>query len=209
MFKKLSICQSKQRQIVAMTSVILVAMMSATINAQADYRSRGYEHPGDYRHHDRRYSGRDYPRDYAYGKRHKRYRDDAFGRYKYPRGRPIPGDGLNRGNRPGDGLNYGRDARSGERYPHFRKQPHIRSYSDNSGPRQREPVYRDGRDGWQEHRRSPSRRDNYRDGYGYRGYRGSGDRGRRHGYDGYGRGDGRQYYRRPSSSNAYTPRITQ
>ena len=165
---------------------------------------------------DDRFSRYDNYRHQPYSERNRRYSDDAFGRYKYPRGRPIPGDGLNWGNRPGDGLNYGRDRRSSERYPDFRQHPQRPSFSDNSGPHQSERDYHHRndadyrRDRWRGDQRGWSNRHNRRYGYGYEGYQSRRERGARDRYSGsrY-REDSRQSYRRPSSNNSYQPRFNQ
>ena len=188
------------RRFIAMSLLVSAFIVIPDTNVSADDRFSRYEN-----HHR-----------YPYSDRNRRYSDDAFGRYKYPRGRPIPGDGLNWGNRPGDGLNYGRDERPSERYPDFRHYPRRRGYSDNSGPRQSEPDYRNRNDGdyrrerWRGNQRGWSDRHNRGYGYGYHGYQPRRERGTRDGYSGSPNyEDPRQSYRRPSSNNAYRPRINQ
>ena len=189
---------------VAVNALLLVFMAMPGSQVKADDRYSRYE---DYHHR-------------PYSDRNRHYSDDAFGPYKYPRGRPIPGDGLNWGNRPGDGLNYGRDRNSRERYPDFRRYPQRRSFSDNSGPRQSEPDnhnrndadYRYGnrQDNWRGDHRGWSNPRDRGYGYGYQGHQPRHERGTRDGYFGSRHHEDRsQGYRRPSSSNAYRPRVNQ
>ncbi|MEM7468577.1 MAG: hypothetical protein AAF387_17035 [Pseudomonadota bacterium] len=152
-------------------------------------------------------------RGYGYGKRGhypdpQAYNDRAYGAYKYPRGRPIPGDGLNRHNRIGDGLNYGNRRDYRRDYPSFRRsRPNSRydaprTYSDNSGAhRSRRNNQADRSVQQRDERRHADRYDsgdrrNYvpRGGYGYqqpRGGYGYGYQQPRQAY-GYGYGNQRQ-----------------
>ena len=177
---------------------------------------------------DHGYSGYGRPYQDPYVERRQAYRDDAFGRYKYPRGRPIPGDGLNRNNRPGNGLNYGYGGRQAEPYPDFRQQNQRRRFSDNSGPRQRDYQQHDRHSDFHRYNqrrgfsdnsgprqrefrqpeRRDSRRDYWRNGNGYHhGERFNDSRGR-HDYQSRNyRDQGQKYYRRPSGNNYYQPRI--
>ena len=200
MFTSSSNRATSVRRFTAMSILLAAFILFPDTKVSADDRFSRYE---NYRHH-------------PYSERNRRYSDDAFGRYKYPRGRPIPGDGLNWGNRPGDGLNYGRDRRSSDGYPDFRRYPQRRGFSDNSGPRQSERDHHDRndadyrRDRHLSNQRGWSNRYNRGYSYGYKGYKPRRERGTRDGYSGSRYHENSpQSYRRPSSNNSYRPRINQ